>query len=746
VANSTITLANPDLATSPVTVTITGTGVAPTLTATTTPATTPTSIAFGNVTTLTTSGAQIFTLTGANLTASTTLTTAAPFTLSVDGGTTYGITATITAATLAAPQNILVKYSPTAAGASTGTVSIASTGVTTQTVALTGTGVIGVVPTFTLNTNVLTFNTLVGSTSPFQSYTIVGTNITGASSVTVATPYTISTSSTGVYGSTINYTTADFPGGTGIKTIYVQFSPTVVATGGVNNGSAVNFTTGGTNQTVILNGTGVGVPVLTASPTSLTFSGVINTSSTLPYTLSGVYITANTVLTATGPYTISKDGTTFASTLTYTPADMALPQTVTVKFSPTVIGGNNGTITNASAGAVTQTVTLNGTGLGVPALTAAPTGLTFIQGSGTASAAQNFIITGANITAGVTLTTGAPYTISKTSTGGYGTTLSYAATDLATPQTVYVIFTPTAIGAANGTVAVASSGAISQTVTLNGTGINSSPTLAAISDIALCYTSTAQTVALTGISAGESTQTTIVSATSDNPGLFSQFGVLPLTSATAQINYTVLPGASGVANVTVTVKDNGGTANGGIDTYTRTFKITVNALAIVSITSDATGNVVTKGSNVTLTATGGTTYSWTADATIISSLTNASVTIRPSATTTYTVTATNATGCTTTKTITIQVVLAKTLETSNVITPNGDGKNDYWVIRNIDLYPANNVKVYDKAGKLVYSKTGYNNDWNGYYNGSPLVQGTYIYVVDLGTGIPYKGVISIVRD
>lgn len=84
---------------------------------------------------------------------------------------------------------------------------------------------------------------------------------------------------------------------------------------------------------------------------------------------------------------------------------------------------------------------------------------------------------------------------------------------------------------------------------------------------------------------------------------------------------------------------------------------------------------------------------------------------------------------------------------NNVLTPNGDGKNDYWVIQDIALYPGNNVTVFDKGGRVVYTKQGYNNEWDGTLNGKPLAEGTYYYVVDLGPGQrKFKGFISIVRN
>ena len=84
---------------------------------------------------------------------------------------------------------------------------------------------------------------------------------------------------------------------------------------------------------------------------------------------------------------------------------------------------------------------------------------------------------------------------------------------------------------------------------------------------------------------------------------------------------------------------------------------------------------------------------------------------------------------------------------TNIITPNGDGKNDYWIIDGLDKYPNNSVKVFDRAARLVYSKNNYNNDWDGSYKGSPLNEDTYYYLIDLGNGSPkIKGFISIIRN
>ena len=79
---------------------------------------------------------------------------------------------------------------------------------------------------------------------------------------------------------------------------------------------------------------------------------------------------------------------------------------------------------------------------------------------------------------------------------------------------------------------------------------------------------------------------------------------------------------------------------------------------------------------------------------------------------------------------------------SNVITNNGDMINDTWFINNITNYPGNSVKVYNRWGKLVFSATNYQNDWDGSYeNNSEILppSSSYYYQIDLDS----DGVIDI---
>ncbi|TKC10546.1 tandem-95 repeat protein [Pedobacter polaris] len=66
----------------------------------------------------------------------------------------------------------------------------------------------------------------------------------------------------------------------------------------------------------------------------------------------------------------------------------------------------------------------------------------------------------------------------------------------------------------------------------------------------------------------------------------------------------------------------------------------------------------------------------------------------------------------------------------NVITPDGDGKNDYFVIVGLPNYDRVEVEFYNRWGNQVYINNNYKNDWNG----ERLNEGTYYYTIRLRKG------------
>jgi len=87
-----------------------------------------------------------------------------------------------------------------------------------------------------------------------------------------------------------------------------------------------------------------------------------------------------------------------------------------------------------------------------------------------------------------------------------------------------------------------------------------------------------RTVSFTGVDDGDfhANQTLTVTATSDNTGLIPHPTVTYTSPDTAgTITFTPVPDTHGTINLTVKVTDNGGSANGGIDTVSTSFKVTV---------------------------------------------------------------------------------------------------------------------------------------------------------------------------
>ncbi len=99
----------------------------------------------------------------------------------------------------------------------------------------------------------------------------------------------------------------------------------------------------------------------------------------------------------------------------------------------------------------------------------------------------------------------------------------------------------------------------------------------------------------------------------------------------------------------------------------------------------------------------------------------------------YTATITDANGCTVRTTITITQPEDVTLPTG--YTPNGDGYNDFFVVRGLDAYPNNTFTVFNRWGNVVFDTFNYKNDWAGQNTtGDELPNGTYFVIITLKGG------------
>ncbi len=75
----------------------------------------------------------------------------------------------------------------------------------------------------------------------------------------------------------------------------------------------------------------------------------------------------------------------------------------------------------------------------------------------------------------------------------------------------------------------------------------------------------------------------------------------------------------------------------------------------------------------------------------------------------------------------------------NIITPNGDSKNDYFEVVSIPIN--SDLKIFDRWGGKLYENSNYDNSWNG----DGLSDGVYYYELAVHNGSTYKGWVEIVR-
>ena len=132
----------------------------------------------------------------------------------------------------------------------------------------------------------------------------------------------------------------------------------------------------------------------------------------------------------------------------------------------------------------------------------------------------------------------------------------------------------------------------------------------------------------------------------------------------------------------------------------------------------------------------GSTYNWSVTGgTIISENLNRITILFPNTESTFVISVieNNATGCPGEQ----RKLLVESLPCNEEViwipsafTPNGDGLNDLWRIKELSYYPNCEVTIFDRYGQLIYYSKGYKNPWDGTKNGQPMTAGTYCYLID----------------
>ncbi|MCX7862964.1 MAG: gliding motility-associated C-terminal domain-containing protein, partial [Bacteroidales bacterium] len=115
---------------------------------------------------------------------------------------------------------------------------------------------------------------------------------------------------------------------------------------------------------------------------------------------------------------------------------------------------------------------------------------------------------------------------------------------------------------------------------------------------------------------------------------------------------------------------------------------------------------------------------------------------------TYYLTITDAANCTFIDTFDIKLPII----IPSLFTPNGDGVNDKFSIKNIHIIPKVKIEIYNRWGHRLFTFNGtglqyadLSNQWDAKHNGKELPMGSYVYIVVVNDTDVYNGVVSILR-
>jgi len=93
---------------------------------------------------------------------------------------------------------------------------------------------------------------------------------------------------------------------------------------------------------------------------------------------------------------------------------------------------------------------------------------------------------------------------------------------------------------------------------------------------------------------------------------------------------------------------------------------------------------------------------------------------------------------------TIKVEVEGKLLIPDVFTPNGDGINDEWKIRNVQFHPFQQALIYNRHGQVIYECKNEFIPWDGRINGE-IIQGTYLYQITFDTENKKYGQVTVLQ-
>jgi len=85
------------------------------------------------------------------------------------------------------------------------------------------------------------------------------------------------------------------------------------------------------------------------------------------------------------------------------------------------------------------------------------------------------------------------------------------------------------------------------------------------------------------------------------------------------------------------------------------------------------------------------------------------------------------------------------LDYPRFFTPNNDGINDLWMIKNLDLFPKATISIFNRYGKLLKMLNSTSQGWNGSFNGYNLPADDYWFHINFANSKSIKAHFSLKR-
>lgn len=205
----------------------------------------------------------------------------------------------------------------------------------------------------------------------------------------------------------------------------------------------------------------------------------------------------------------------------------------------------------------------------------------------------------------------------------------------------------------------------------------------------------------------------------------------PISTTTATTAYSV--------QITDTVCNN-----------TTTLSTTVTVMPLPIIQTSKSNDIDCSNDASQLNATGAVLYTWSP----IETLDNPNIQnpiARPATTTQYSVKGTDASGCTNTDTITVNVTGMNKggYLMPNAFTPNHDGKNDCYGVKYWGVILELDFSIYNRWGQRIFHTNQPGQCWDGTFNGQPQNPDVYIYMIKAKTlcdqEVFRKGTFTLIR-